>query len=182
MLKGEPLDGREAYIRTQSTNFTKLIVAAMEKASPAADVAIINSGSIRVDDILQMPVTQYDIIRSLPFGGSIMEVDIKGSLLIKILFAGYKNMGIGGYLQYSPTVTYDTFTSDWSLKNIPIEANKVYKIAITDFLMTGGEANMSFLTKDNPDIVKVYPVFTDMSDLRSDIRRVIIGYMVSLER
>ncbi len=182
MLKGEPLDGREAYIRTQSTNFTKLIVAAMEKASPAADVAIINSGSIRVDDILQMPVTQYDIIRSLPFGGSVMEADIKGSLLVKILDAGKKNTGIGGYLQYSPAVTNDAFTGGWSLKNVPVDANKVYKIAITDFLMTGGEANMSFLTKDNPDIVKMYPVFTDMSDLRSDIRRAIISYMESLEK
>jgi 2',3'-cyclic-nucleotide 2'-phosphodiesterase (5'-nucleotidase family) len=92
LQNGEPLDGREAYIRTGKTNFTKLIVAAMEKASPTADAVIINSGSIRVDDILQMPVTQYDVIRSLPFGGSIMEVDMKGSLLIKILTAGKKNL------------------------------------------------------------------------------------------
>lgn len=182
MQTGEPLDGREAYIRTQSTNFTKLIVEAMEKASPAADVVIINSGSIRVDDILQMPVTQYDIIRSLPFGGSVMEVDMKGSLLVKILDAGKKNIGNGGYLQFSPAVTYDAFTSAWSLKKIPVDAGNVYKIALTDFLMTGGEANMNFLTKDNPDIIKVYPVFTDMSDLRSDVRRAIISYMERLEK
>jgi hypothetical protein len=56
----------------------------------------------------------------------------------------------------------------------------VYKIALTEFLMSGGEANMDFLTKDNPGIVKVYPVFTDMSDLRSDIRRAIIHYMEGL--
>jgi 2',3'-cyclic-nucleotide 2'-phosphodiesterase (5'-nucleotidase family) len=177
MQKGEPLDGREAYIRTQSTNFTKLIVAAMEKASPTADAVIINSGSIRVDDILQMPVTEYDVIRSLPFGGSIMEVDMKGSLLIRILDAGKKNIGAGGYLQYSPALSSDAFTGAWSLKNVPLDSNKVYKIAITDFLMTGGEANMGFLTKDNPGIVKLYPVFTDMSDLRSDVRRAIIRYM-----
>lgn len=182
MQKGEPLDGREAYIRTQPTNFTKLIVAAMEKASPAADAVIINSGSIRVDDILQMPVTEYDVIRSLPFGGSVMEVDMKGSLLSKILDTGKKNIGIGGFLQYSPALTYDAFTGAWSLKNIPVEAGKVYKIAITDFLMTGGEANMGFLTKDNPDIVKLYPVFTEMSDLRSDVRRAIISYMEGLEK
>ena len=174
MQTGEPLDGREAYIRTQQTNFTKLIVAAMEKAAPTADAVIINSGSIRVDDILQMPVTQYDVIRSLPFGGSIMEVDMKGSLLIKILNAGKKNLGSGGFLQYSPSLTNN---NGWALKNIPVDAGKVYKIAITDFLMTGGEANMDFLTKDNSDIVKVYPVYTDLNDSRSDIRRAIIRYM-----
>lgn len=180
METGEPLDGREAYIRTQPTNFTRLIVTAMEKASPTADVAIINSGSIRVDDILQMPVTQYDIIRSLPFGGSVMEVEMKGSLLVKILDTGKKNMGIGGYLQYSSVLTHDSISGKWALKNIPIDESKVYKIAITDFLMTGGEANMGFLTKDNPGIVKVYPVFTDMNDLRSDVRRAIVNYMEGL--
>ena len=178
MKDGEPLDGREAYIRTMSTNFTKLIVTAIEKASPTADAAIINSGSIRVDDILQMPVNQYDIIRSLPFGGSIMEVDVKGSLLIEILNAGKKNNGNGGYLQYSPALIYDGRT--WSIKNVPVENGKVYKIALTDFLMTGGEANMGFLTKDNPGIVKVYPVYSDISDLRSDVRRAIINYMEGL--
>ena len=178
MQSGEPLDGREAYIRTQQTNFTKLIISAMEKASPAADALIINSGSIRVDDILQMPVTQYDVIRSLPFGGSIMEVDMKGSLLIKILNAGKKNVGSGGFLQYSAALSNDN--NGWSLKNSPIDANKVYKVAITDFLMTGGEANLDFLTKDNSDIVKVYPVFTDLNDSRSDVRRAIIRYMEGL--
>lgn len=177
MQTGDPLDGREAYIRTQPTNFTKLIVMAMEKASPASDAVIINSGSIRVDDVLQMPVTQYDVIRSLPFGGSIMEVDMKGSLLVKILNAGKNNVGSGGFLQYSAALSYQN--NNWSLKDVPVEAGKVYKIAITDFLMTGGEANMDFLTKDNPDIIKVYPVFTDQQDSRSDVRRAIIRYMES---
>ncbi len=178
MQTGDPLDGREAYIRTQQTNFTKLIVAAMEKASPTADAVIINSGSIRVDDVLQMPVTQYDVIRSLPFGGSIMEVDMKGSLLIKILNTGKKNLGSGGFLHASAIP--DNGNNGWLIKNTAVDANKVYKVAITDFLMTGGEANMDFLTKDNPDIMKVYPVFTDLNDTRSDVRRAIIRYMEGL--
>ena len=182
MNAGEPLDGRESYIRSTETNFTKLIVAAIEKASPTADAAIINSGSVRVDDIVQMPVTQYDIIRSLPFGGSIMEVDMKGSLLIKILDTRKKNVGSGGFLQFSSTLTNNPNTGTWSLKNIPIDANKVYKVAITDFLMTGGEANMDFLNDKNPDIVKVYPLFTDLNDPRSDIRRAIIRYMEGMGR
>ena len=178
MQTGEPLDGREAYIRATQTNFTKLIVSAIEKASPTADVAIINSGSIRVDDIVQMPVTQYDVIRSLPFGGSIMEVEMKGSLLAKILDIGVTNVGSGGFLQYSQALTKSNNT--WSLKGTPIDAGRVYKVAITDFLMTGGEANLGFLTKDNPDIIKVYPAFTDLKDPRSDVRRAIVNYMETL--
>ena len=143
-------------------------------ASPAAYSHILCRDSPE-KEILQMPVTQYDVIRSLPFGGSIMEVDMKGSLLIKILNAGKNNLGSGGFLQYSPMLTNNSNT--WALKNIPVDANKVYKIAISDFLMTGGEANMDFLTDKNPDVVKLYPVFTDLKDPRSDVRRAIIRYM-----
>ncbi len=177
MQTGEPLDGREAYIRAGSTNLSRLIVSAMEKASPTADIAITNAGSIRLDDILHPPVTQYDIIRSLPFGGSIMEVDMKGSLLIKILNAGKKNVNIGGYLLYSASLTQDSIMGNWSLKNIPLDPNKIYKIACSDFLMTGGEANLDFMNEKNPDVVKIYPVFTDMNDPRSDIRRAIFMYL-----
>ena len=88
------------------------------------------------------------------------------------------NVGSGGFLQYSAALSNGT--NGWLLKNIPVDAGKVYKIAITDFLMTGGEANLDFLTKDNPDMVKVYPVFTDMNDSRSDVRRAIIRYMESI--
>lgn len=175
LQNSEPLDGREAYIRTQSTNFTRLIVSAIEKASPASDVAIVNSGSIRVDDIVPMPVTQYDVIRSLPFGGSIMEVEMKGSLLVKVLDIGQQNLGSGGFLQYSAALKKEN--GNWMLKNTPVDPGKVYKVAITDFLMTGGEANLGFLNKDNPDIVKVYPVYTSLDDPRSDVRRAIIRYM-----
>ncbi len=178
--KGEPLDGREDMIRSGKTNLTRIIVSAMEKATPAADVVILNSGSIRVDDIIQMPVTEYDIIRSLPYGGSIMEVDMKGSLLIRILEAGRNNVGSGGFLQYSSAVNYNADTKVWTLKDAPIDLKKTYHVGLADFLMTGGEANMAFLTKANPDIIKVYPTITSNTDLRSDSRLAIIKYMYEL--
>lgn len=177
---GEPLDGREEMIRSGKTNLTRIIVSAMEKATPAADVVILNSGSIRVDDIIQMPVTEYDIIRSLPYGGSIMEVDMKGSLLIRILEAGRNNVGSGGFLQYSSAVNYNPDTKIWTLKDAPIDLKKTYHVGLADFLMTGGEANMAFLTKENPDIIKVYPTITSNTDLRSDSRLAIIKYMYDL--
>ena len=177
LQKGENLEARESVIRSKPTNFSKLIVNAMEQAAPTADVAIINSGSIRLDDILQAPVTQYDIIRSLPFGGGIIEVDITGKLLKEVLEAGRKNTGIGGFLHYSATVFYDAINAQWTYKKIPVENDSIYKVALTDFLLTGGEANLGFLTKLNPGVIKVYPVATSLSDLRSDIRLAIISYM-----
>lgn len=177
---GEPLDGREDMIRSGKTNLTRIVVSAMEKATPKADVAILNSGSIRVDDVLQMPITEYDIIRTLPYGGSIMEVEMRGSLLTRILEAGRNNLGSGGFLQYSEAVRYDAATKMWTLKEVTIDPKKPYHVALADFLMTGGEANMGFLNKDNEDIIKIYPIITDVKDPRSDSRLAIIKYMSEL--
>ncbi len=182
LKQGEPLDAREATIRRSKTNFSTLIVRAMETAAPQADIAIVNSGSIRLDDVLYPPVTQYDILRSLPFGGGIVEVDMKGSLLLQILKAGRNNVGIGGFLQYSETLSYDTTKSEWTFKNQQVAPEKVYRVALTDFMMTGGEANMNFLTKTNPAIVKVYPQETAITDARSDIRLAIVRYMEQLDK
>ena len=41
-----------------------------------------------------------------------------------------------------------------------------YTVAISDFLLTGGEANLGFLTRANPEV-------SDVADLR-DIRMVVI--------
>jgi 2',3'-cyclic-nucleotide 2'-phosphodiesterase (5'-nucleotidase family) len=179
--KGEPLEVREELIRRSSTNFSRIIVNAMEEACPQAQVAIVNSGSIRVDDILHPPVSQYDILRSLPFGGSIMEVDMKGSLLKEILEAGRKNAGIGGFLHYSSAIFYDAINQQWLFKKVPIANETNFRVALTDFLLTGGETNMGFLTGTNPGILKVYPVVTAVSDARSDIRLAIIRYMEKLQ-
>ena len=175
LQSGETLDAREASVRAGKTNFTRLVVNAMEKAAPEAQVAIVNSGSIRLDDVLQPPVTQYDIIRSMPFGGSIMEAEMKGSLLKQILEAGKKNIGIGGFLQYSETLSNDAGV--WKFKNEAIADDKIFRVAISDFLLTGGEANLGFMTKTNADIIKVYPVITDMNDPRFDIRSAIIKFL-----
>ena len=178
--EGEPLDGREEMIRSGQTNLTRIAVSAMEKAVPTADVVLLNSGSIRVDDVIQMPVTEYDIIRSLPYGGSILEVDMRGNLLIKVLEAGRNNVGSGGFLQYSSALNYNAQLKGWTLKEVPIDPGKIYHVGLTDFLMTGGEANMGFLKKDHPDIIKIYPAVTDVSDPRSDSRLAIIKYMIEL--
>lgn len=177
---GEPLDGREEMIRSRQTNLTRIIVSAMEKAVPTADAVILNSGSIRVDDIILMPVTEYDIIRSMPYGGSIIEVDMKGILLARVLEAGRNNVGSGGFLQYSSAINYNPETKVWSLKNSPIDPNKKYHVALADFLMTGGESNMSFLNKDNPDIINIYPTPKNVNDPRSDSRLAVIKYMAEL--
>ena len=174
LTKGEPLDGRESEIRSRPTNLTRQIILAMQEAAPAADVVLLNAGSIRVDDIIAMPVTQYDIIRAMPFGGGIQEVDMTGKLLKQILDQGEKNKGIGGYLLYNEQVKFDAQKNEWRLKSAPIRDETIYRVALSDFLFSGLESNLQFLNKENPGIKKVYEV--PSSGPLSDIRMAIIRY------
>ena len=55
---------------------TDLITAAFDREAGGVDVAIMNGGSVRIDDVMQAgPVTEYDVLRILPFGG---RVDARG--------------------------------------------------------------------------------------------------------
>jgi 2',3'-cyclic-nucleotide 2'-phosphodiesterase (5'-nucleotidase family) len=175
---GEALDGRETEIRSRSTNLSNLITAAMAFASPDADVVLFNSGSIRLDDILTPPVTQYDIIRTLPFGGGIREVDMTGDLLAKVLQVGAKNINNGGFLQTQP-VTFDNATNSFTVNNQSINPAKIYRVALTDFLLSGKETNLAFLNEKNPGIVKVYPAQTAVTNPQADIRAAIVMYLAS---
>jgi 2',3'-cyclic-nucleotide 2'-phosphodiesterase (5'-nucleotidase family) len=181
VVSGDSLDGRETEVRSRPTNLTAIITSAMIQAVPDASVAIMNAGSIRLDDILYPPITQYDILRSLPFGGPIREADIKGSLLLQILETGQRNNGTGGYLHYHP-VAFDSSVRKWKLNNDPIDTASIYKVAFSDFLVTGKEANLEFLNKDNPGMIKLYPSETNPQNSKSDIRLAIVRYLEKLNK
>lgn len=174
ITKGEPYEGRETEVRTRPTNLTQLIISSVKDAAPQADIVVLNGGSIRVDDVVQLPITQYDILRTLPFGGAISEADMKGSLVIKLLEAGRKNIGIGGFLHYNESLV---FANDkWSFNGQPIDAAKTYRVALPEFLLSGKEANMEFLKPDNIEVVKVYPAAIKGETL-SDIRLAVVRYL-----
>lgn len=176
LVSGEALDGRETETRNRSTNLTRLITQSMAFACPQADAVIFNSGSIRLDDILIPPVSQYDIIRSLPFGGGIREAEMKGNLLIQILQAGIKNSNNGGFLQYQP-IAYNNASNSFIINNAPVDPAKTYRVAVTEFLLSGKETNLDFLNPQNPDILKIYPADTSDNNLKSDIRIAVIKYL-----
>lgn len=151
----ESLDGLEASVRNQATLLTVLIADAMLKASEGADLAIYNSGSIRIDDVLPPgPITQYDVIRILPFGGQILTVEMPGELLQRVLTQGQQNRGSGGYLQ-TANVQWDDATGQWQIQGQPLDPAQTYRVAINDFLISGRETNLDYLTLEAPGVALV---------------------------
>lgn len=145
-----PLDGRETVVRNRESALSSLIVNAMHAAAPAVDLAILNTGSIRIDDVLPPgPVTQYDVIRVLPFGGDIVEVEMRGSTLARTLDQGVANVGTGGFLVATEIGRAD----GWYVRGEKLDPAKTYRLVLTDYLLTGKERAMPFLSPAaNPEI------------------------------
>ncbi|HUR19225.1 MAG TPA: bifunctional metallophosphatase/5'-nucleotidase [Vicinamibacterales bacterium] len=158
------LDGRQFAVRNTTGNLTMVIMDALAREAKP-DVVIMNGGSIRIDDELPAgPVTEYDVIRILPFGGAVTRVTMPGSLLLKVLDAGEKNVGTGGFLS---TWGVAKDRDRVMVQSKPLNPSTRYTVAMPEYLMTGREANLPFLTRTNPLIRPV-------EDLR-DIRQALIA-------
>lgn len=148
------LDGREASVRTKATELTDLLALAFQAEAQGSELAVYNGGSIRIDDVLPPgPITQYDVIRILPFGGKVLTVDIKGSLLAQALDQGLANRGRGGFLQ-TANVSQKQDGGGWLVSRQPLDPGRTYRIAINDFLASGKEQGLDFL-KPGPDFTIV---------------------------
>jgi 5'-nucleotidase len=164
------LDGRESSVRNRSTNLTEIIVEGFFQATPEADLAIFNGGSVRIDDeIPPGPISEYDVIRILPFGGKVVAVEMRGRLLKQVLDQGLANKGTGGYLQ-TAKLSWNDAQDNWLINGKALDQRRNYKAAISDFLITGNEQGLSYLNRQNADL-KV------LNDNVSEVRRALINQL-----
>jgi len=144
------LDGREATVRNKPGELTQIIANAMQHDA-GAELGIFNSGSVRIDDVIQPgPLKEYDIIRILPFGGKVLRVSMDGALIARVLDTGLGNQGTGGYLHSSDGMVRDS--TGWTLNGVRLDPAKAYVVGISDFLLTGLETNLAYLTRTAPGI------------------------------
>ena len=169
-----PLDGRDASIRSIQTNLGQLITTSMAFSyDNKVDCALVNGGSIRIDDQLVGNINSIDIFRVLPFGGSILKVKMKGSLLKKVLDYGKQSSGTGAYLQRN-NIQIDN--QNFKVNNKEIISSKIYTVAVSDYLMKGFD--IPFLNSNHPGVVSVYQPIK--SDLSIDIRKALIYYLKNI--
>jgi 5'-nucleotidase len=149
------LDGRETVVRNGPGLLTDLVLGAVAREAAPADVAVLNGGSVRIDDVVPAGVlTEYDVIRILPFGGAVIKARIDGSLLADVLNAGVANRGTGGFLHISGATST---SSGWLIGGRPLDPAESYTVAMPDFLLTGNETRLAALNRAN---VAVHDVHT----------------------
>lgn len=135
------------------------------------DCSILNSGSIRIDDQISGEITQFDIIRAMPFGGGIVKVTMKGDLLRQVLDAGVNSKGKGAYLQWNKIQQVDG--KGWKINGKNIADGQNYSVALNDFLLLG--LDIEILKEDSPGIVQIEKPAE--GDIKNDIRLLVIDYL-----
>jgi 2',3'-cyclic-nucleotide 2'-phosphodiesterase (5'-nucleotidase family) len=166
-----PLDGRDTPIRSIQTNLGEAITKAMSSAfNNTVDCAIVNGGSIRIDDVLEGAITPVDIFRVLPYGGAVLKVEIKGRLLKRVLDYGILAAGTGAYLQ---RFNAEKIGEKWIIKNKELNINKTYTVAFSDYLLKGFD--IPFLSDKNKEVLSIYK--PKENELAYDIRKAVVNYL-----
>jgi 2',3'-cyclic-nucleotide 2'-phosphodiesterase (5'-nucleotidase family) len=175
MMAEKPLECKEEDIRSRQTNYGALTVDALETFIPGANVYLLNSGSMRMDDDIQGTVTQYDVLRTFPFGGGVVETALPGNVLQQLLEIGLvTNKGEGGYCQVK-YVTHED--GQWMVNEQAINVRQKYKVVMPEFMAKGLEANLGFLKDYSYDKKEML----DNGKVKNDIRDIVIAYMRTLK-
>lgn len=173
MTTSVPLDGREAMVRNDTTNYSNLISRSLLYAAPYVDAALYNSGSLRIDDELTGDITQYDVLRSLPYGGPLVLMQLTGAQIDSILaISDGINRGSGGYLQ---RIGIAKKKGKWFIGRRRMKSGRTYCILMPEFLAAGNEDNLKFMK--NYSYCK--PNAFLQNKLVNDIRNIVMAYMQS---
>lgn len=149
-----PLDAREETIRNRESSWGNFVVDQMRRAfgDPLADLAFINSGTLRIDDFIAGDIRFEDIGRTFGFSSYLRYMSLSGREFRQVLEAGYR--GDGPSKGYFPQVSGFRVCVDrerpsgerivsLQLPNdggwAEIDDTAEYAVVVPDFLYRGGD-------------------------------------------
>jgi len=144
------LEARSAVGRTRETNLGNFVADAFRK-STASDVAIMNGGSIRADDVIKPgDLTRRNVLSLLPFKNRVVKIEISGATLRAALEHGVARSAEDAEPGRFPQVSGMRYVFDASRKpgsriisvtvnGKPLDDRKTYTLATTDYVVEGGD-------------------------------------------
>jgi 2',3'-cyclic-nucleotide 2'-phosphodiesterase (5'-nucleotidase family) len=133
-----------------------LVTEAM-RAEANADFAFTNLGGLRAD-IPAGDITAGEVLRVLPFDNSLAIVQMPGRT-IRQIFERKSRRGSSGIAQSGAQVIVDPEAPEGErvrellIGGQPIEADRVYRVVTTDYLMDGN-SGLAFLAQTPPDQIE----------------------------
>ncbi|CAF3630143.1 unnamed protein product [Rotaria sp. Silwood1] len=145
---GIELDGRFQSVLSYTTLLTASICESMLQLTVAnkTTIAIINGGTVRIDDILRETITQYDILRTLPFENMIVVLSVPGQLLAQVLTTGISLKGKGMFIACTRVETLDDGKT-WLFNGTDIlKSGFYYNVVTTTYVRDYTQLNNSNVT------------------------------------
>jgi 5'-nucleotidase len=150
------LDARSAENRTQETNISNFIVDAFRKAT-GADVALMNGGSIRADELIAPGrLTLRSLLSILPFKNKLVTLELTGTTLRAVLEHGVSRSAEESEPGRFPQVSGIKFSFDASrpvgsrVENVsvngqPLNESRKYTLTTSTFIgIDGGDGYSVF--------------------------------------
>lgn len=151
---GVALDAREETVRGAESNWGNYLTDVMRNAYPdfPADIAVLNGGAIRLDDVVSGPIRWEHLARTFGFPTRVALVWLRGADVVsRVLEQSVSAVpGNGRFLQVSGV----KFAFDWRkpvgsrVSNVrvqrngawaPIDSAAVYVVAVPDYSYGGGD-------------------------------------------
>ena len=151
-----PLDARSAENRTRETNVGNFVADAFRKAT-ASDVAIMNGGSVRADELMPAgQLTVRDVLSILPFKNKLVKIEITGATLRAALEHGVSRSAEDAEPGRFPQVSGIVFSFDASrpagsrivdlkVNGQPLDEARKYTLTAPTFVAIDGGDGYSML-------------------------------------
>ena len=175
------LDARSKENRTRETNVGNFITDAIRKAM-AADVGLMNGGSVRADSIIGPGrLTQRDLLSILPFKNKLVKIEVTGATLRAALEHGVSRTAEGAEPGGFPQVSGVKFSFDATrtpgarlvavtVNGLPLDDAKKYTLTTTTFIaLDGGDGYSMF--KGAPVIIAPERAPIDVDVVRKALGR-----------
>jgi len=145
-----PLDGERERIRYEETNLGDFVADIMREFT-SADVALINAGALR-SSIDAGPVTVEEVFKMMPYENEVLTVELSGAEIEQVLtraVSGTRADEDGGFLHVSGIrfKIKGGKVEDLTVGGQPVQPEKNYQVAITDFMASGGDGYDLFKRK-----------------------------------
>ncbi|EIL5980970.1 bifunctional metallophosphatase/5'-nucleotidase [Escherichia coli] len=141
----------------ESSQLGNLFTDAMLVAAPTAQIALINSGSLRAD-INAGTITFGDITSTFPFKNELTEMDLSGKDLRNLLEHGASltngilQMSKGAEMRYTLQKPVGQRIVSFKINGEEIVDTNIYHVATTTFLALGGDGFLAFKEGKNVQV------------------------------
>ncbi|MHA7139625.1 cell wall-binding repeat-containing protein [Rossellomorea arthrocnemi] len=198
------LNGERGDVRVRETNLGNMIADAMLEKAQAngnATMAIQNGGGIRAS-INEGPITLEEVLTTMPFGNTLVTLDLTGAEVIASLENGVSDVenGAGRFphvagmkFSYDATLPKGERVLDVQVKTekgyVGIDENKTYTVATNAYVAGGGDGYETFgKAKDEGRMKELffvdYELFLEYLDKRESVNPMVESRVVesSVER